>query len=563
MAFLKQTVGPHQDQRFELSVARSVMGRHPDCEIVLDAGAVSRHHAEILLKDGEFQIVDLKSRNRTYVNEADIGDLGPRPLKHGDRITICELTFVFCEDERPTPNLDPDSPTSGGSNVVVEEDVDVGMATSNILNKVDVSPGRERVHFVASAEAKLAAIIEISRSLGKALALDQVLPGVLASLFKIFIQADRGFIGLKNAQGVLVPRWSKARRGDADETIRVSRTIVNHVMDTQEAILSADAATDTRFEMSNSIAEFRIRSMMCAPLVNSDGQSMGVLQVDTLDQSKRFRQEDLDVLASIAAQAGIAIDNAQMHERALQQQVLERDLELAHEVQRGFLPDRPPQLAEYDFYDYYQPTSHVGGDYYDYIELPDGRVAILVADVVGHGVAAALMMAKLSAEARFCLASAAQPAAAVARLNNRLSALPLDRFVTLVLAVLDPGSNVVTMVSAGHMSPIHRRADGSLSEPLDDLSGVPLGIMPDSEYEHRTIPLARGDSLMMYTDGIHEAKDKSDTMFGVERLRDHLRGPDPMPEAVGRAIIADVRRHIGALPQEDDMCLVCLRRREV
>lgn len=557
MAFLKQIIGPHQDQRFELSVARSVMGRHPDCEIVLDDGAVSRHHAEILAENGVFRINDLGSRNRTYVNDQDIRDQA-HALSHGDRITICELTFLFQEDDRPDLTVDAD-PSSKQSNVMFDEDEGVG--SSNIIDKVDASPRSGRIQFVASAEAKLAAFLEISRSLGKALALDQVLPGVLDSLFKIFIQADRGFVGLKNPQGVLVPRWSKARRGDAEETIRVSRTIVNHVMETQEAILSADAANDTRFVMSNSIAEFRIRSMMCAPLVNSDGQSMGVIQVDTLDQSKRFRQDDLDVLASVAAQAGIAIDNAQMHERALQQQVLERDLELANEVQQGFLPDRPPQLAEYDFFDYYKPANHVGGDYYDYIELPDGRVAIIVADVVGHGVAAALMMAKLSAEARFCLASAAQPAAAMARLNSRLSSLPTDRFVTLVLALLDPVSNSVAMVSAGHMSPIHRRADGTLAEPLDEFSGVPLGIMPDSEYEQQSVTLDKGDSLVMYTDGINEAKNQKDQEFGTPRLRDHLRASDALPEALGRAIIADVRTHVGTLPQEDDMCLVCLRRR--
>ena len=120
---------------------------------------------------------------------------------------------------------------------------------------------------------------------------------------------------------------------------------------------------------------------------------MGVLQVDTLDQRKRFQQEDLEVLGSIASQAGIAINNAQLHENALKQKALERDLEVAREVQKGFLPNQRPELTGYSFFDYYQPANHVGGGYFDYIKLGDGRLAIIVADVVGHGVAAALLMA--------------------------------------------------------------------------------------------------------------------------------------------------------------------------
>src|SRR5690606_9654853 len=224
----------------------------------------------------------------------------------------------------------------------------------------------------------------------------------LDCLFRIFMQADRGFVAMRGPSGELVPRWIKTRRENTGETVRLSRTIVNMVMQQKEAILSADAVLDDRFELSQSIADFRIRSMMCAPLLSIEGESLGVIQVDTLDQRKKFAPEDLEILVAVAAQAGIAINNAQLHEQALRQRAVQRDLELAHEVQRGFLPHGPPSIPGYTFFDYYQPANHVGGDYYDYISLPDGRIAIVVADVVGHGVAAALLMAKLSAETRYC-----------------------------------------------------------------------------------------------------------------------------------------------------------------
>ena len=292
--------------------------------------------------------------------------------------------------------------------------------------------------------------------------LDEVLPQVLNSLFKIFVQADRGFIALRDVEGTLVPRWSRAWREDVAETIRVSRTIVNKVMETHEGILSADVMLDEEFNKSQSIADFRIRSMMCAPLLDSLGESMGVLQIDTIKQSKRFQQEDLEVLLAVASQAAVAIDNAQLHERALLQRVLDRDLELAREVQHGFLPDTRPDVAGYEFFDFYRPANHVGGDYFDYIYLPDGRLAVIVADVVGKGVAAALLMAKLSGEARFCLASADDAAEAFTMLNDRLCRLHLDRFVTAVLLLLDPRTHVVSLTNAGHMAPILRRARGGL-----------------------------------------------------------------------------------------------------
>ena len=159
-------------------------------------------------------------------------------------------------------------------------------------------------------------------------------------------------------------------------------------MASKEAILSADAATDARFDMAESIVDFHIRSMMCAPLVDRDGQSLGVIQIDTLDPRNRFQQDDLDVLVSVACQAAFAVENAQLHEAAMRDQALRRELAMAHEVQRGFLPSAAPRIPEYEFFEFYEPANQLGGDYYDYIELPGGRLAVVVADVSGKGISA-------------------------------------------------------------------------------------------------------------------------------------------------------------------------------
>ena len=565
MPFLTVNNGPEAGKRYDLTASEYILGRHPDCTIVIDVGAVSRHHCKLHKQTDGYAVEDLKSRNGTFVNEIQIA--GVQRLADGDLIRVCDVVFTFKTSDKPAPLTGP-KPTSATLDessfraVMIDDDSDSGSST--IMSKLDVRSGRSGAQITASAETKLKALMEITQSLGKAVALDHVLPQVLDSLFRIFVQADRGFIGLLDPQlGKLIPRWTKMRRANSDETIRVSRTISSHVMETKEAILSADAASDSRFEMSQSIADFRIRSMMCAPLIDGEGKAMGILQIDTMDQRQRFTEGDLELLVSTASQASIAIDNAQLHDEALKQRTMERDLELAREVQRAFLPEQPPEIAGYEFYSYYQAANEIGGDYFDYIPLSDGRMAVIVADVVGHGVAAAMLMAKLSAEARFCLASEADPAAAVSKLNTKMSRLQLDRFVTFVMSVLDPKTHEVTVVNAGHMPPMLRRADGSLEEPSTEEAGLPLGILEEFNYVAVTVLLGLNDSLTMYTDGIDEAMDRDGTQYTIDRMREVVKASDGAPQNIGDLLLTDVRKHLNGKPQDDDMCLVSIRRQTV
>jgi len=570
MAYLVAENGPDAGTRFSVEADELTIGRHPDCQIpVRDSGRVSRHHAQIIRQGQSYFVKDLRSRNKTYLNDEPIDDT-LHPLKDGDRIRICELE-CRCRHRDPAKETKSPSKSTVSMGGVAGEDSSLNAelvddevtddTSSTVLAALDVASGADGlVQVTPSLQARMHALIEITRSLGNALALDEVLPKVLNSLFKIFLQADRGFIVLRSDDGGLVPRWTKARRPIQDETIRISRTIVRRVMDSKEAILSHDVTKDDRLDMSQSIADLRIRSMMCAPLLDSEGTPLGALQLDTLDQRKRFQSEDLEVLSSVAIQAGIAVHNAQLHERALRQKEIEQDLELAWEVQAAFLPQSSPQMKNYEFFAFYRPANHVGGDYYDYIALPDGRTAVIVADVVGHGIAAAMMMGKVSAEAKFCLASEPRPAAAVTMLNERLSSMGIQRFVTFVAVVLDPAKHEATIVNAGHMPPIWRKMGAVIEEPGEDLVGLPLGIMQGLKYDQRTIVLEPGDVLAMYTDGINEAMNPKGQQYTIDKIRSHVKNGAPELQSIGDAIVNDVLAHVGASPQADDMCLVLLRR---
>ena len=551
-------------QKYKLNQPKMVMGRHPDCEIVIDAGAVSRQHAQIILADDNFYIEDLQSRNGTYVNDRRIE--GRKLLCHADSLRICDIGFrfeddVFLKKQAATARDTGFAIDIGSSQSVVIDDDRDAPSGSKMMTKIEVSD-TARMRLDTNPITKLKAVLEITRSLGRSLSIDDVLPKVLDSLFTIFPQADRGFIVLTEGdEGRLIPKAVKFRRPNEDDEIRISRTIVDEVMSSKEAILSADAATDSRFQMSQSVADFRIRSMMCAPLLDSEGNAQGVIQIDTLNQTARFRGEDLEVLGGVTAPAGIAVENAQLHEDQLKQQVLQRDLQMARRVQLGFLPSAPPEVPGYHFFDYYDSAYEVGGDYHDYIELPDGRLAIIVADVSGKGISAALLTAKLSAEMRFCLATESTPAAAVTKLNNVFCQGGWeDRFITMILMVLNPPSGEVTLVNAGHMPPLARLGNQPVGMPGSENAGLPIGVTEDFDYDSYQLRLEPGDSLAAFTDGFSEAMNANEDLYGLEQLEARFADPVSSLSDLGRHILEDVKRHVAGHPQSDDMCLVCVGR---
>ena len=266
----------------------------------------------------------------------------------------------------------------------------------------------------------------------------------------------------------------------------------------------------------------------------------------------------------MASQAAFALENAQLHEAAMRQQQFEYDLQLAHKVQQGFLPSALPRLEGYDFFDFYEPANQVGGDYFDYVPLPGGRLAMILADVSGKGISAALLTAKLSSEARYCLASEPTPAAALSRLNAAFSASGWeDRFVTIIIAVLDPHTNQVCLVNGGHMAPFLRSMPTvKIEEVGADAAGVPIGVDHEYVYEQFVLDLRPGDSLTLFTDGFSEAMDAKNDLYGLTRLRDRLAARRKGVQQSEPGMLADVKTFVGQRSQSDDMCLVCFGRQK-
>ncbi len=558
MATLRALKGMNPGQLFVLDGDTAVLGRHPDCDIVLEAPAVSRQHARLVRQNGNYFVEDLNSRNGTFLNGQLVRQR--QQLAENDELQICDLSFVF--NSGRTPDAPPEGVTTAYQPQAMMVDDERPTGGSTIMSKLEVSTASSGLRLQANPEAKLKALMEISQNLGKAVGLEQVLGNLLESLFKIFTQADRGFVVLKDfATGRLIPWAVKHRRGEAAQTIRISRTIINGVMETKEAILSADASNDVRFEMAESILDFHIRSIMCVPMIGADGVALGVLQIDTLDQRNRFSRDDLDVLVSVACQAAFAVENAQLHEAAARERAIERELSVAHQVQQGFLPAAAPQVSGYDFFEFYQPANKLGGDYFDYVPMAGGRLGIVVADVSGKGIAASLLMARLSAETRYCLVSAPTPVEAVGRLNRIFcDSSWQDRFVTFVLVVLDPQSHEALVVNAGHMAPLLRHGAGEVVPVGEEETRLPLGVDASAEYVAVPFQLAPGDTITLYTDGVTDAQNEKEEFYGRPRLHNQLSGKAEGVRGLGLRVLDDVKRFIGRRSQTDDMCLTCFGR---
>jgi serine phosphatase RsbU (regulator of sigma subunit)/pSer/pThr/pTyr-binding forkhead associated (FHA) protein len=562
MPFLKRENGEQRGQCLELTGDEFIVGRAPDCDLVLDPQGVSRHHARIFRVDGRYFVEDLNSRNTTKVNDQVLSARRQHPLRVGDRINICDVEFSYLLRTPP--------PNSGGE-VIVDDRVE-----ESTIHTIDAS-GSSSYSSRVPPEIKLQAILDITRKLSSELEIDKVAPKVLDSLFDLFPMAQRAFLILRDqASDRLIRKAFKFRTSPgsagrlsalggssppADEApMNISRSIVNHVLERKQAVLSQDAGNDHNLPVGASIFDLKIRSVMCAPILTPDGKALGIIQLDTTSV-RQFSQDDLDLLVAVASQSAISIQNARMHEDLMAQERVRRDLKLAEQVQRGFLPGTLPKHAGYQFFAYYHAAYEVGGDYYDFVPLPRNRLGIALADVSGKGIAAALLMAKFSGDTRYCMLTEDTPAESATCLNQLLCDAGLEeRFITMSLGVLDLAEGRLRLASAGHPPVLIRRASGLVEEVGEAITGFPLGIIPESQYKEVEVLLHPGDVAVIYSDGVTDARSAAEELYHTgqqPRLNRRVAEAPGTPEAVGRAILQEIREFSAGHVQADDITLIC------
>ena len=468
--------GEPAGQIIELKLERLVIGRSPEhCQILFDAMMVGRKHAEIYRKGDEFYLADLNSRNGTHVNGAKVIPGIDHRLARGDRISICgfQLLYTF-----PFHGDDP------SVSLTRTDDLEFEMESDPILEPVD----REVVR---------RAILKIARNLSSELKVDAVAHRILDSLTQLFPQAECCFLILVDPEtGRLVRRafkYQPARSPSvstvdpADEVaMSIRPSIVNDVLGRHEPVLRREAISDQNPSTSASIAGPKVRSVMCVPLLTPNCEALGVIQVDTSDR-QQFQRQDLDVLLTVASQAAIAVQNAAIHQSLLEGDPLQCDLKLAEQIRR-LLPQSVPVVPGFEFFAHYNPAYEVQGDYYDFVRLSLHRFAVAVGDVSGMGVGAALMVAKLWCNTRYCIFTENSPASAANELNNLMySAGVEEKLINLSLSVLDVPARTLTLTTAGNLPVMIRRADGTVDEIGKEVAGFSLGIIAQPDYKQTVV----------------------------------------------------------------------------
>ena len=541
---------------FEIAEAEMVIGRLPECEIQLPSNMVSRKHAILKRKGEDVFIEDLGSGNGTFLNGKRIEQ--STMLRGNDRLKFGPILMRFESDR--FDDSDASSiikPPSAVENVEIHDEVE---GSSTIVNTLET--GLAAQLFESRPQDKLKAVLEISRSLAGTLDVESLLPKILESLFSIFPAADRGCILLREEiSGKMTPRAMKHRREGEDATVKLSRTILNSVLEEKKAILSADAATDERFDASESISALTIRSMMCVPMLDLQNEPVGIINIDTQNPMMQFKQDDLEILLAVASQAANVLESARLLEAFVEKQKQDSEMDIARNVQHALLPESLPEIDNYQFFTSYESAQAVGGDYYDVIPVKDGKIWLAFGDVAGKGVPASLVMSRMSSVVRSTSEFVTDAGLAVSAINDHMCAKAVEgRFVTFVLVILDTVNDSMSVVNAGHMSPMIRKVDGTVEEFDEDSIGVPIGVLEGFPFETRERAIAPGETVVLYTDGVSEAMNPNSDLYGMERLRTLIEESTPDSETLGKKIREDVRDHAQGRPQNDDITLMVFGR---
>jgi serine phosphatase RsbU (regulator of sigma subunit) len=307
---------------------------------------------------------------------------------------------------------------------------------------------------------------------------------------------------------------------------------------------------------------------MVVPLV-SQGELIGLLNLGPRLSQQEYSADDRKLLNDLATQTAPAVQVAQLvrqqQQQAQERERIEQELRVARLIQQTLLPKQLPDLPGYQLAAYYQPAREVGGDFYDFLELEDGRLGLVVGDVTDKGVPAALVMATTRTMLRASAQRLDSPGEVLKRVNDvMVPDIPPNMFVTCLYAILDPATGRLHYANAGHDLPYRRKASGSTggAEELR-ATGMPLGLLPGMGYEEKEIVLERGESVLFYSDGLVEAHDPQREMFGFPRLQGLVGAHRSGGEAMVSFLLSELSRFVGEdWEQEDDITLVTLERSE-
>ena len=534
-----------------LTRLRTTIGRSARSDLCIPDAFASRLHAEVRQEGDSFWLQDLGSANGTRYNGIQVKS--PIPISSGGEIQIGETVMVF-DDEKDAPMhhstlianhteaLDPSKTISFQSRKI---------PTTEFL-KGQFSSRNDLLGLISKVGVALLGSSGVSDTLNQ----------VAALVFEA-VPADRCVIMLRDGSDPEEMKIMVARdRGSEEQLqeVRISRTVMDEVLKNGKSVLTADAQHDPRFA-SQTIALQGIRSVLAVPLSVDERNVFGLIYADSPTWETTFTEEHLNILTTLASVASIRVENATLLEERFQRERMERELELATEIQQRFQPSAPPQVEGYEFQGISFSCYEIGGDYYDFIRKPDGKMVVALGDVSGKGTAAALLMSSLHAAIHAQVVAAGDLSDTITSVNDYLAEnTPANRFVTLFAAELDPATGKLVYINAGHNPPLVGKNDGSVAQLGS--GGLPLGIMAGAQYESGELQLNPGEALVVYSDGVSEAVNLKEEEFGIERLTEVVRkNVNASAAGIRDKVESALSTFTETAPANDDITLVIVKRK--
>ena len=531
-----------------------IVGRAADCGLTIQDTAASRRHMEIYKVKDKLHFRDMGSTNGTLVNGAPMID---GPLQPGDRIQIGETILRFDLDWGDKLDLEDDTTLFKKSILDAEGRAvpvpahgraeDLLQAVYSVMNELatDYDPCNlvDRILNTTKHAVDAQRGVVVFASPGG----DQLQPCPICGL--VHTITDRGL--------ARVPL----------EQIRISGTVARHVLLEGESVLFRGGGDGGEPDPSPSMLALELRSIICVPLRGKYGV-FGILYMDTNQLDQQYGHEDLLLSTAVGNSAGLALENAQMHQQVLEKERMEQEITHAWAIQEGFLVNEWPDDDErYRVYGGMRPAKIVGGDFYDFVQRDAGRVGVLIGDVSGKGVPAALTMAQILTDFRLRSLEGGSPAQVLGSLNKDfVKRCRYGTFCTMCYVELDLTNGSVVCVNAGHNPPIRLTSAGATT--FGKASGVPIGVLPDAAWEDEIITLQPGETILLYTDGVVEARGgatvhegaNQPSEFGMGGLMAFLANYlDAAPKTLVTALDHEIERFCKPAEPHDDNTLIALK----
>lgn len=434
---------------------------------------------------------------------------------------------------------------------------------ANPANPARPAPADERPSTILTGDAaedsrSLQILLDTIAAVTANIDLDTVLRDIVDRSLQV-TRAERALLLLGDDPDALQVRVAQDREGQAlAGELQWSRSLVRRCLEEGNAVRSVVQSDQEALEIGQSVYDLKLRAVMCAPM-RARNRTVGVIYVDSRAVRREFGARDLALFGAISAQLAISVENARLHADSLAKAKLEKDVEIARRIQQHLLPPVPKDAPGVQVGLRYVAAEQASGDSYDIVPLADGRLAVMIGDVTGHGVGSALLNHAVQAALRSYLELIDDLAAIVTRLNDRLSqSVETGNFMSMLLAIVDPRARTLQYVNAGHPGLVLVRAGGAVTLPK---TGMVLGVVGEQAYHaSEVVALAPGDVLFLHTDGVDEAKSPAREVFGSARLVETLeKARDRSADGVLREVERALAAHRAGAPADDDVTMIAVK----